>query len=385
MVRQRQLLYGSALLIVCVVLCNGQRVDAGIRMLSARLDGECAQSGSSALGWAEFALNTDTGELAYTVVYANLESNEFAAHIHGPVEQACGNVGIGDYFLVFALGTPKTGSVMVTPEQQAGLLQGLYYINIHTDSHPNGEIAGVIQNMQKSRGVSVIVPSPPPAAASVPAEQAIRVRLKDVYADVNEDPVSGCPERLGLPDLSAFEGDTSYRWFGPPRVVSDGTVPPDADYLVAPLQCCPFFRDWTPSALSAEFGANVDTTVIHAVGPAVVPCSFYEVQFVDSSCADLNDEGCYTYPMFVETGKWADVIPTFNGAGQPNFLDVNALVGCFKSIPMSGGQNKLRCLIKGNELPLDDPVNFVQINAAVEAFKMLPYPEVGPDPCGPCP
>lgn len=384
MMQKNHALWGASLLVIAVVLLHGRSVHGEIRMLSARLDGECAQSGSAALGWAELTLDTDTGELTYAIAYEGLESNEFLAHIHGPIEQACGNVGSGNIVVELPIGSPKAGTAILTPQQQQDLLQGLDYVNIHTVIHSVGEISGVVQNLQKSRAVSVVAPAPP-AAAGVPVEQAIRVRLKDLYQDVTELPVLGCPERTGLPDLSAFEGDTSYRWFGEPRVVSDGTVPPSRDYLVAPLQCCPYFRDWTPAGLSADFGVDVDTQVIHAVGPAVVPCSFYEVQFVDSSCADLTDEGCYTYPMFIRTGKWADVIPSFSTAGQPNFLDISAVVNCYKSIPMPGGQNQLRCQLRGNDVSLDDPVNFLQISAAVDGYKSLPYPESGPTACGPCP
>jgi hypothetical protein len=371
-------------LFVVGLLHGGRAADAEIRMLSVRLDGECAQSGSASLGWGEFALDTETGELSYTVAHDDVGAGELGAHIHGPIEQACGFVGNGDIVVFFPFGSPKIGSVTLTPQQQQGFLQGLYYVNIHSNEHGFGEIAGVIQNMQKNRGVSVIVP-PPAATAGGAVSRAVRVHLRDLYADVTVDPVAGCPQRFGLPDISVFEGDTSYRWFGPPIVVSDGTAPPNADYLVAPLQCCPHFRDWSPAGLAAEFGGDMDVGVIHAVGPAVVPCSSYAVQFVDSSCADLDDEQCYTYPTFVRTAKWGDIVPSFNWEGEPNFLDIGAIVNCYKSIPMPGGQNKLRCQIKGNELPLGEPVNFIHINAAVQAYKGFPYPDPGPAPCGPCP
>ena len=376
-------LVGLRLAVVgAVVAATASRAFGEIRVFSTLLDGECAATGSAGRGWGEFTLDMDTGELTYRIFFGSLSSSPYDAHIHGPIEQACGSSGSGDIVVGLGVASP-TGSAVLSPQEQSELMRGLYYVNVHTSNFTFGEVAGVLQHVHKNRTISVAAP-PSPAAAGA-AAQGVRVRLRRMYIGSGENAVRGCPARTALPDLAAFEGATSYRWLGPPTVVSDGTVPPNADYLVASLQCCPYFRDWTPEGLAAEFGDDVDVAVIHAVGAAVVPCSAYEVQYVDASCTDLNDEECYTYPLYVQTAKSGDIVSPYGFTGQPNFNDIAAAVACFKAIPMPGGQNKLRCLLRGNDLPLADKVNFTDISRVIAAFRVLPYPEPGPASCDPCP
>ena len=41
-------------------------------------------------------------------------------------------------------GSPKIGSAVYTSSQQADLIAGLHYVNIHTENFPGGEITGII-------------------------------------------------------------------------------------------------------------------------------------------------------------------------------------------------------------------------------------------------
>jgi hypothetical protein len=70
-----------------------------------------------------------------------LLSAETSAHIHGPalVGQNAGAI------FPLPLGSPKVGAVgPLTPAQIADLSNGLWYVNIHTQGFPGGEIRGQI-------------------------------------------------------------------------------------------------------------------------------------------------------------------------------------------------------------------------------------------------
>ncbi len=80
--------------------------------------------------------------LSFQISYSGLSSAETGAHIHGP---GAAGVNAGVQFPL-PLGTPKVGSVgPLTAQQEADLNAGLYYVNVHTEVFPGGEIRGQIQ------------------------------------------------------------------------------------------------------------------------------------------------------------------------------------------------------------------------------------------------
>ncbi len=108
----------------------------------ARLD--AAQAGvpsSMGDGSALFSYDDASGQLAWTVNYFDLSSAVNAADIHGPAA-AGATASVVVPFTVTA--SPITGSATITPTQAADLLAGLWYVDIHTDNNPGGEIRGQI-------------------------------------------------------------------------------------------------------------------------------------------------------------------------------------------------------------------------------------------------
>jgi hypothetical protein len=108
----------------------------------ANLDGSqvVAPTTSPAVGFGCFTLNPDS-TLDYQVSYVGLLSFETGAHIHGP---APAGVNAGVQFGL-GLGTPKVGTVgPLTGPQIDDLMNGLYYVQIHTTLFPGGEIRGQI-------------------------------------------------------------------------------------------------------------------------------------------------------------------------------------------------------------------------------------------------
>jgi hypothetical protein len=102
--------------------------------------GTCTDTGSPATGTAWFALNTDTNLVNYSVVFSGLVAPESGAHVHGTAT-ACNAAGI---LFGLPLGNPKIGSYSVSAGQKADMQNGLHYINIHSNTHPGGEIRGQI-------------------------------------------------------------------------------------------------------------------------------------------------------------------------------------------------------------------------------------------------
>jgi plastocyanin len=106
-------------------------------------------------------------QLSFHVDYSGLTDSANAAHIHGPAgaEAAAGVlVGLADHAPGgFGSAGTLVGTVSLTPDQLAWLIDGQTYINIHTPNHPPGEIRGQI--------VPQILGTPLTAALSGDAER----------------------------------------------------------------------------------------------------------------------------------------------------------------------------------------------------------------------
>ena len=77
-------------------------------------------------------------------------------HFHGsaaPGTNAGVQVNIG---AISGTSSPSAGSTTITPTQATGLLDDLWYVNIHTSTFPGGEIHGQVQ--------TALIPEPSSAA-----------------------------------------------------------------------------------------------------------------------------------------------------------------------------------------------------------------------------
>ena len=141
--------------LMCILSCTlGMTAAARASILEfhADINGICATTGSPGTGTGTFTLDTTTGLLEWEIVISGLTSPELAAHLHGPITPGCGAVGNGVVLLSLLTGSPKIGSETLTAQQQQDLMDGLFYVNIHTDDFLSGEISGEI----------VFVPPPVP-------------------------------------------------------------------------------------------------------------------------------------------------------------------------------------------------------------------------------
>ena len=104
---------------------------------------------NASVGSGTAALTFDEGslELCISAAFQDLSSNAIAAHIHGPAP-----AGVNAPILFPLTGFPvaTSGSIpqqcfTLTAAQRDQLCDGLFYINIHTQNFPGGEIRGQIE------------------------------------------------------------------------------------------------------------------------------------------------------------------------------------------------------------------------------------------------
>jgi hypothetical protein len=102
-----------------------------------------------ATGKMDVTYNKKTKMLTYKITWNNLTGIPIGSHIHGEAPRGV-NTGIKHDFTALlpkAVSGTFSNSVLVDEIniKEAGLLSGLYYINIHTPTFPGGEIRGQIE------------------------------------------------------------------------------------------------------------------------------------------------------------------------------------------------------------------------------------------------
>ncbi len=93
-------------------------------------------------------------------------------------------------------------------------------------------------------------------------------------------------------------------------------------------------------------------------------------------------EEIYSEAMMTATAKWGDIVEPFDGPGgpkQPDFLDISSIVAKFQAIP--GAPSKARSQLQPSVPNPLQPISFMDIAAAVDAFSGSDYPYAGPTNC----
>lgn len=108
-------------------------------MLEATLDGEQAKVTTDADGWANLVLIDNV--LFYNISVSGLSGPMTAAHIHAG---AAGVSGSPVHTLTFTDNAAFGAWTDLTEAQAEDLMDGKFYVNVHTDEHPDGEIRGQI-------------------------------------------------------------------------------------------------------------------------------------------------------------------------------------------------------------------------------------------------
>jgi len=146
-----QLMRGrTALLFTALVLAIGLpgSTVAAIINFSATIDGAQANAGagtgSPGTGSATMTLDTNTLLFSWNISWGGLTGTETVMHFHGP---ALPNQNAGvqvDFGAISGIASPSIGATNIVALQAADLLNDLWYINIHTNVQPGGEIRGQV-------------------------------------------------------------------------------------------------------------------------------------------------------------------------------------------------------------------------------------------------
>ncbi|HEY1927949.1 MAG TPA: CHRD domain-containing protein [Caulobacteraceae bacterium] len=110
---------------------------------TAHLDGaqETPPNDSKGTGEAKIAFDTDSKTLIWTVTYSGLSGPATMAHFHGPAPVAKAAPVVVNFT---PFDSPIHGSTVLTQGQIDQLMNGLWYVNVHTALHPPGEIRGQV-------------------------------------------------------------------------------------------------------------------------------------------------------------------------------------------------------------------------------------------------
>jgi hypothetical protein len=95
---------------------------------------ETGGTGSANVTW-----NSETKALSWSIDFAGLSGPATAAHFHGPADPGA---NAGPVITIDDLESPSEGTATLTDEQAADLAAGKWYVNVHTEAHPDGEIRG---------------------------------------------------------------------------------------------------------------------------------------------------------------------------------------------------------------------------------------------------
>jgi CHRD domain-containing protein len=112
--------------------------------LKAVLDGKSEVPPNITAGTGDADIDYDAADhkLSWKLTYSGLTGPATAAHFHGPAESGK-NAGVA-VAIPNAATSPVEGSATLTDTQAADLLDGKYYVNVHTQANPGGEIRGQV-------------------------------------------------------------------------------------------------------------------------------------------------------------------------------------------------------------------------------------------------
>ena len=122
--------------------CLAGPVGAEIVTFSIRLDGgqEVPAVTTPATGSGTATLDTTTNLFSWNITFSGLSAAQTAAHFHGAALQ-CVSAGV---LIGLPNGSPIVGSATVSAAQETQILNGQWYVNVHTTANPGGEIRGQV-------------------------------------------------------------------------------------------------------------------------------------------------------------------------------------------------------------------------------------------------
>lgn len=120
-------------------VASASTASAVMLFYEANIDGlqETPPNASPGTGFGSFTYDTVSNLLNYNIVFSGLVAPENNAHLHAAAPGVPGPIRVP-----LPLGSPKIGSATLTASQETELLANLFYVNIHSNTFPAGEIRG---------------------------------------------------------------------------------------------------------------------------------------------------------------------------------------------------------------------------------------------------
>ncbi len=126
---------------------------ATITVFTATLNSgqEVPTNPSPAIGSATVQVDANQTNANVSLSFSGLTSNETGAHIHGPA--ALGeNAGI---LFPLSNGQITNEQITLTQQQYSDLVNGKWYVNVHSENYPNGEIRGQLLPISSNTSTAV--------------------------------------------------------------------------------------------------------------------------------------------------------------------------------------------------------------------------------------
>lgn len=171
-------------------------------------DEEVPANDSDASGVATIKIQTGSNLLTYGMVVSSLSGDQTGAHIHGPAE-------IGeeaDVLYALPTGDVISGSFTYDQSDEADFLDGLTYLNVHSEDFPGGEIRGQLDNgrdCDSGTPTPTVSPTPTPSVTPTPGVSPSPTVVPSPTPGSTNDPLA-VPEVPNPPSSPFYTG---VRWF----------------------------------------------------------------------------------------------------------------------------------------------------------------------------
>ena len=98
-----------------------------------------------AKGTAKLSYDPASRVVTWTITYSGLSGPATMAHFHGPAAKG-ENAGVQIWLTEKGkpVESPIKGQATLTPDQAKDFAAGKWYVNVHTEQHPGGEIRGYV-------------------------------------------------------------------------------------------------------------------------------------------------------------------------------------------------------------------------------------------------
>jgi hypothetical protein len=131
---------GASALALCLTLPSAAMAEMMMFKAALNAQSEVPPNNSAATGTADVTVDTEAKKLSWKIEHSGLTGEPTAAHFQGPAK-AGENAGP----VVDITANLKEGSADLSDEQWQQLQSGMWYVNIHTQQNPDGEIRGQVE------------------------------------------------------------------------------------------------------------------------------------------------------------------------------------------------------------------------------------------------